>query len=63
MAELEAFDHVEDVAHAVAVCLTADLSGLHRLTLCGPGHFDTTAAATVLGWKPTRTWPDRPLPT
>jgi UDP-glucose 4-epimerase len=56
-AELGAFVHVEDVASAVLRAVTADVEGHHRLTLCGPGPFDTTAAATVLGWKPTRTWP------
>jgi UDP-glucose 4-epimerase len=63
MAELEAFVHVEDVARAVALGLTVDVSGHHRLTLCGPGDFDTTAATTVLGWKPTHTWPSLRAPT
>jgi nucleoside-diphosphate-sugar epimerase len=55
-AELGAFVHVDDVAAATLLALTADLDGHHRLTLCGPGSFDTTRARTILGWTATRTW-------
>jgi len=55
-AELGAFVHVDDVTTAVVLALTADLDGHHRITLCGPGAFDTTSAATTLGWRATRTW-------
>jgi UDP-glucose 4-epimerase len=55
-AELGAFVHVDDVAAATLLALTADLDGHHRLTLCGPGSFDTTRARTFLGWTATRTW-------
>jgi UDP-glucose 4-epimerase len=55
-AELGAFVHVDDVAAATLLALTADLDGHHRLTLCGPGSFDTTRARTILGWAATRTW-------
>jgi UDP-glucose 4-epimerase len=55
--DLGAFVHVDDVAAATVRALAADLDGHHRLTLCGPGSFDTTLAETTLGWTPTRTWP------
>ncbi|HXW46800.1 MAG TPA: NAD(P)-dependent oxidoreductase [Streptosporangiaceae bacterium] len=55
-AELGAFVHVEDVAAAVVLAMTAELDGHHRMTLCGPGPFDTTRARTTLGWRATRTW-------
>ncbi len=48
-AELGAYVHVADVAAAVRCALSADLTGHHRLTLCGPGEFDTTAARQALG--------------
>jgi hypothetical protein len=56
-AELGAFVHVEDVASAVRVALRVDVQGHHRLTLCGPGPFDTSAANALLGWKACRGWP------
>jgi nucleoside-diphosphate-sugar epimerase len=56
-AEFGAFVHVDDVAAATVRAVTADLDGHHRLTLCGPGPFDTTLAETTLGWRATRTWP------
>ena len=56
-AEFEAFVHVDDVADAIVRAVTVDLNGHHRLTLCGPGSFDTTRAATTLGWRATRGWP------
>jgi nucleoside-diphosphate-sugar epimerase len=58
-AELGAFVHVADVADAVVRALAVDLHGHHRLTLCGPGSFDTTLAETTLGWRATRAWPTR----
>lgn len=56
------FVHVDDVASAIALSLTADVSGHHRLTICGPGRFDCSVA-TALGWKPAHVWPDYPVPT
>ncbi len=55
-AELGAFVHVDDVAAATLLALSADLHGHHRLTLCGPGSFDTSRARTILGWTADRTW-------
>lgn len=57
-AELGAFVHVDDVATAVRCALSAGLTGHVRLTLCGPGRFDTTPTRRVLGWTPVRAWPD-----
>ena len=56
--ELGAFIHIEDVAEAIRSALTADIEGHHRLTLCGPGDFDTSVAFERLGWKPRRGWPN-----
>ena len=56
-AELGAFVHVQDVSSAVQLSLSADVEGHHRLTLCGPGPFDTSAAKALLGWKASRGWP------
>jgi UDP-glucose 4-epimerase len=56
-AELGAFVHVADVASAVHLSLTAAVTGHHRLTLCGPGPFDTSAAKAELGWTASRAWP------
>jgi nucleoside-diphosphate-sugar epimerase len=56
-AELGAFVHVDDVADAVIHALEASAAGHHRLILCGPGDFDTSAARAVLGWSAKRTWP------
>lgn len=56
-AELGAFVHVDDVADAIVRALAVDLHGHHRLTLCGPGSFDTTLAETTLGWRAARAWP------
>ena len=56
-AELGAFVHVEDVVSAVQLSLTVDVKGHHRLILCGPGPFDTSAAKTLLGWEAFRGWP------
>jgi UDP-glucose 4-epimerase len=56
-AEFGAFVHVDDVACATVRALTADLDGHQRLTLCGPGPFDTALTEATLGWHATRTWP------
>lgn len=56
-AELGAFVHADDVAAAVLAALSARVGGHVRLTLCGPGPFDTSAARQVLGWEPRRGWP------
>jgi UDP-glucose 4-epimerase len=57
-AELGAYVHVEDVADAVCKALEADVGGHCRLTLCGPGAFDTSLATRVLGWHPRHdSWP------
>jgi UDP-glucose 4-epimerase len=53
--ELSAYVHVDDVAAATVLALTADLRGHHRVTLCGPGPFDTAHAQATLGWTATRT--------
>jgi UDP-glucose 4-epimerase len=55
-AELGAFVHVDDVAEAALRALDADISGHVRLTLCGPGDFDTSLARSTLGWTAQRGW-------
>jgi nucleoside-diphosphate-sugar epimerase len=55
--ELGAFVHVADVAEATALALQAEVTGHVRMTLCGPGSFDTAAASKILGWRPRHTWP------
>jgi UDP-glucose 4-epimerase len=62
-AELGAFVHVDDVAMAVLQALSAPVDGHVRVTLCGPGQFDTRAARRALGWEPSRGWPTRDEPT
>jgi nucleoside-diphosphate-sugar epimerase len=57
--ELGAFVHVDDVAEATALALQAEVTSHVRMTLCGPGEFDTAAASRILGWRPRRTWPGR----
>jgi UDP-glucose 4-epimerase len=57
-AQLGAYVHVEDVADAVCQALEADVVGHCRLTLCGPGAFDTSLARQLLGWRPRHdSWP------
>ncbi len=57
-AELGAYVHVGDVADAICEALQADVDGHCRLTLCGPGAFDTSLATQVLGWRPRHdSWP------
>ena len=56
-AELGAFVHADDVATAILRALSARLDGHLRLTLCGPGQFDTTTTRQVLGWTPACGWP------
>lgn len=55
--DLRAYVHVDDVSAAVSRALTSDAQPHVRLTLCGPGQFDTSRAEQVLGWRATRTWP------
>jgi nucleoside-diphosphate-sugar epimerase len=59
-AELGAFVHVDDVVDAALRALSVELDGHHRMTLCGPGEFDTSRARAVLGWAPQRRWPSNP---
>lgn len=54
--EFGAFVHVDDVATAVLSSLSADVPVHIRMTLCGPGPFDTQRAHQALGWEPKRTW-------
>ncbi len=56
-AELGAFVHVDDVVDGAIRALNAQVQGHLRLTLCGPGAFDTTLATKALGWTPRRSWP------
>lgn len=56
-AELGAFVHAGDVATAVLRALSVEPDGHLRLTLCGPGQFDTSATRRILGWTPSRGWP------
>lgn len=51
--EFGAFVHVADAA---TLAVTTPLSGHHRVTLCGPGRFDTSRARNLLRWTPTRAW-------
>jgi UDP-glucose 4-epimerase len=55
--ELGAFVHVDDVVDATLRAINAKLSGHHRITLCGPGAFDSSRAQHILGWSPSRSWP------
>lgn len=54
---LGAYVHIDDVSAAISRALTADLPPHVRLTLCGPGQFDTSRTEAVLGWRATRGWP------
>jgi len=56
-AELGAFVHADDVATAIVRALSARMDGRVRLTLCGPGQFDTSRTRQILGWTPSRGWP------
>jgi nucleoside-diphosphate-sugar epimerase len=56
-AEYGSFVHLDDVAAAVRQALDAPVEGHVRMTLCGPGPFDTSLAQKTLGWFPTRSWP------
>jgi UDP-glucose 4-epimerase len=58
-AELGAFIHVDDVVDAAMRAVNSAITGHHRMTLCGPGEFDTSLAHRLLGWTPSRTWPAR----
>jgi UDP-glucose 4-epimerase len=52
-----AFVHIDDVTDAIVRSTAAPPDGHVRLTLCGPGPFDSSAAQRVLGWTATRFWP------
>jgi nucleoside-diphosphate-sugar epimerase len=56
-AEFDSFVHLDDVADAIHRALTAEVVGCHRLTLSGPGAFDTSRTRQTLGWKPSYGWP------
>jgi nucleoside-diphosphate-sugar epimerase len=56
-AELGAFVHADDVATGALRALSVTVDGHIRLTLCGPGQFDTTATRQILGWTPSCGWP------
>jgi nucleoside-diphosphate-sugar epimerase len=58
-AELGAFVHVDDVVDATMRAVNGNATGHHRMTLCGPGDFDTSVARRLLGWTPNRSWPTR----
>lgn len=55
-AELGAYVHLDDVVDAVVRALQVEVPPHSRMTLCGPGDFDTSVARRVLGWEPTRGW-------
>lgn len=55
--ELDAYVHLDDVVTATTRALVVDVPAHVRLTLCGPGAFDTSRAASVLGWRAQRGWP------
>jgi nucleoside-diphosphate-sugar epimerase len=56
-AEFDAYVHLDDVVAAVVAALDVDIPQHVRLTLCGPGAFDTSRAGAILGWKAQRGWP------
>lgn len=56
-AELGAFVHVDDVSDAIVRAVSSTAHGHHRVTLCGPGAFDTSAARELLNWRSKRGWP------
>lgn len=60
--ELGAFVHLDDVVAAALAAIDVDVGGHARLTLCGPGPFDTSRARLLLGWRPARGWPPRGAP-
>lgn len=55
--DLGAYVHVDDMADAIVRSVTAELDGHVRLTVCGPGHFETSATERALGWRAQRGWP------
>lgn len=57
--ELGAFVHLDDVVSATMATIDVNLAGHVRMTLCGPGPFDTSRARLLLGWQPRRGWPTR----
>jgi len=56
-AEFGAYVHLDDVVDAVVKSLSVPVPPHARMTLCGPGDFDTTVARNVLGWQARRGWP------
>ena len=55
-AEFGAYVHIEDIVAAVGLALDVDVPRHVRMTVCGPGEFDTARARTVLGWEARRGW-------
>jgi hypothetical protein len=49
--------HADDLADAIVHAVDADLDGHLRLTVCGPGAFETAATRHLLGWEPRYDWP------
>jgi UDP-glucose 4-epimerase len=52
--KMDSFVHLDDVVDAVMRSLDAPVRGHVRITLCGPGPFDTSVAERELGWTATR---------
>lgn len=55
-AEYGNYVHLDDVAAATRRAVEADIDGHVRITLSGPGPFDTELARRTLGWQPQRGW-------
>jgi hypothetical protein len=59
--EMDGWVHIDDVVDAVLAALDRDLPRHTRAILSAAGPFDTSVARGVLGWTPTRTWPNGPV--
>jgi nucleoside-diphosphate-sugar epimerase len=57
VAQLGAYVHLDDVVDASILALDSEVPPHSRMTLCGPGEFDTSRAANVLGWRAQHGWP------